>query len=65
METRSLMAAAKGAYGLISVTNLETNETVEYASSHLAAAALNVGPNTILRYIKSQKVFKKIYKLTR
>lgn len=54
-ETRVKMVTAKGS-GAVVVTDLETNQTVEYISMSETARALNTNHVTIGRYIKSQKV---------
>lgn len=46
------------------VTNVKTGITVSYPSRLKAAAALNMSPLTLKRYIESGKIYKNTYKIT-
>jgi len=62
-ETRAKMALARGG-GIVIVTNVETLETVKYVSVSQAAKELGTNHVTLGRYIKSQKVFRSMYKIS-
>lgn len=62
-ETRAKMAAAKGS-GIVVVIDQETGVSQEYTSVNQAAKALGTNHVTLGKYIKSQKLFKSIFKVT-
>ena len=47
----------------VKVLNIETNTTIEFSSTYQAAEHFGVSRVTIRNYIKSQKLFKNLYKL--
>jgi len=62
-ETKAKMSAANGTP--IVVLNTETGETSSYTSGRAAAVALSSNITTVSRYLKSGKLFKGIYKITK
>lgn len=45
----------------VKITDIETNETTIWDSTHKAAQGIGVSQSTIWRYLKAQKVYKKRY----
>jgi hypothetical protein len=60
-ETRKKIAAKLGKE--VIVTNINTNEAVEYVSISEAAKGLNASKTTILRYMERQALYLGIYKI--
>jgi len=63
-ESKRKMSQAKGLKGIVTVTNLESGEIVEYCSLREAAQKLGTHHETLRRCIKSEKVFLEKYIIT-